>query len=100
MTGQPHVDKNRERFGFLAGRAQEFASASCPGARGRRRMPESEANGLQRIEHVVLMLEARLREDPAGMLHPAEARALTDLQGRMLAVDQAARERGHPAGQP
>jgi phospholipase C len=42
----------------------------------------------------------RLLEDPHGMVHPAEAHAMTDLQQRMLAVDQAARDQGHPAGQP
>jgi phospholipase C len=42
----------------------------------------------------------RLLEDPGGMLRPAEAHAITDLQERMLAVDQAARDQGHPAGQP
>ena len=42
----------------------------------------------------------RLLQDPGGMVRPAEAHALTDLQSRMLAVDQAARENGHPAGQP
>ena len=78
-------------------------------------MPESEGSGLERIEHiVVLMLENRSsdhmlgyvrleagREDIDG-LQPgmAEAHALTDLQQKMLAVDQAARDEGHPAGQP
>jgi phospholipase C len=42
----------------------------------------------------------RLLEDPGGMLRPAEAHAVTDLQQRMLPVDQAARDQGHPAGQP
>ena len=42
----------------------------------------------------------RLLEDPGGMLRPAEAHAMTDLQQKMLAVDQTARDQGHPAGQP
>jgi len=42
----------------------------------------------------------RLLEDPVGMLRPAAAHVLTDLKERMLAVDQAARDQGHPAGQP
>ena len=47
-----------------------------------------------------LRLEAG-REDIDG-LQPgmAEAHAVTDLQQEMLAVDQAARDEGHPAGQP
>ena len=54
------------------------------------------------LDHMLgyLRLEAG-REDIDG-LQPgmAEAHAVTDLQQEMLAVDQAARDEGHPAGQP
>jgi phospholipase C len=66
-------------------------------------MPEPEGSGLERIERmVVLVLENRSFDHVLGYLHasPGEAHAMTDLQHMMLAVDQAARDEGNPAGQP
>ena len=42
----------------------------------------------------------RLLEDPQGMLRPAEAHAVTDLQAGMLAAAAELHARGHPPDQP